>query len=98
MAEEIVLPIRPFFYTLDQLETLLNVSRPRLLTLLFFRGVSPGPHPPDRLLTVDISNDYVEKPDWRVEENELTRWLRYRGYQVKERRATPRPTRKLRPI
>lgn len=79
---QIELPSRPFFYTFDQLETLLNMPQKVLLTHVHLGGYSPGRQTPDLMLATDNSPQNSSRPDWRVEEAELVRWLRRRGYTV----------------
>ena len=79
------LPIRPFLYTLDQICTLLEVSEDSLKRqYLHFEGRSVGSKPPDRMRAVNILSP-PHKPDWRVAEKELIRWMRYMGFRYHEK-------------
>lgn len=70
------LPIRPFLYTMDQIGTLLGLSLHTLKgSYVYYLGRSTGYKPADLLEAVDIS-PRGEKPEWRVSEGELVRWLR----------------------
>lgn len=82
----VLLPARPFFYTLDQIELLLGKSEDQLAPLLHLSGWSPGKRPLDKLLAVDLSPEESPVADWRVEEKEFLRWLRRRGMHIVERR------------
>jgi hypothetical protein len=82
---EFGLPIRPFFYTLDQLADMFVVSLADLRRKhIYFADVSTGAKPRDRILAHNISPD-GERADWRVVEEELKRWLRYMGFRVYDR-------------
>lgn len=85
--QNIGLPVRPFLYTLDQIATLIDISVAKLKQIyLHFAGRSVGPHRADKILTHDISpRGKGLKPEWRVSEQELVRWLRFRGFRVHER-------------
>lgn len=80
------LPTRPFLYTLDQISQLISVPVDRLRKngYIYFDGRTVGML--DRMLMVarNIAPPN-EKPDWRVAENELIRWLRTKGFKVEDR-------------
>lgn len=84
-ADDLGLPIRPFLYTLDQIATLLNIQEASVQVYMHFIGRSVGAHKKDRMLARNIA-PLGEKPDWRVAESELVRWLRNRGYRIHETR------------
>ncbi len=77
------LPVRPFLFTLDQIGTMLNITEERLKNggYLFFQGRTPGVKSPDEILTLNIAIPN-HRPEWRVEERELIRWLKRKGFQV----------------
>lgn len=80
------LPLKPFFYTLDQIAYLLEVEERYLKgSLIHFEGRSVGVCPRDRMKAVDISPDDAKRPDWRVDEKTFIRWLRFKGYRYHER-------------
>ena len=83
---DIGLPIREFMYTLDQIAFLLSIEEKNLKqNHLHYDGRSVGPCPKDRLLAVDISPDGAARPEWRVAERHLKRWMRYKGWKAYER-------------
>ena len=75
------LPVRPLFYTLDQIATLTALPVPTVRRALFYSGVSVGIPPRDQLHAQNLA-PANEPEEWRVEEKELLRWLHYRGYAV----------------
>jgi hypothetical protein len=77
------LPRRPFLYTLDQVGTILNLTEARLRQgkYLFFAGRTPGVQTKDEMLTRNIAAA-DEPPEWRIEERELIRWLKRKGFRV----------------
>lgn len=81
-AQKIGLPIRPFLYTLDQVAELLQVQLPRLKSnYLHYEGRHVGVRPYDKLRSHNIAPD-GDKPDWRITEMELVRWLRFKGFKI----------------
>lgn len=79
------LPIRDFLYTTDQIAFLLGVTEKHLKDkLIHYDGVSTGVRKPYKMLARSISAPN-EKPDWRVAERELQRWLRSKGFRFHER-------------
>lgn len=67
-------------YTLDQVATLINVSIDNLKAeKLWYEGRSVGRKPGWLLRAVNI-NAPGQYPDWRIQEDELNRWLRYKGF------------------
>jgi hypothetical protein len=81
------LPIREFLYTLDQIAFLLDYSEAHLRNnLIHFEGRSVG-HPGKNLMVAVNIAPEGQKPDWRVSERHLKRWLRFKGYRFYERNA-----------
>jgi len=78
------LPVRPFLYTLDQIATLISLTDASLARHLHYDGRSVGPRHPDRLLARNLAAT-GDKPEWRVAEHELIRWVRRKGFRVYER-------------
>lgn len=81
-AEKFGLPFRVILYTLDQIATMLQVDVGHLKrTYLHYEERSVGFRRHDQLSARNIAPD-GEKPDWRIAEKELIRWLRYKGFKV----------------
>lgn len=82
------LPPRPFLYTLDQVASLLSVALPALTTRwIHFNGRTVGMHRKDTIRAVDIG-PLGGPPEWRVQEEELVRWMKKRGIRFYERTLT----------
>ena len=75
-------PYRPFLYTLEQIQDLLLLDD--LNPFLYYDRRSVGIHHPPFLRTINLSPDGVA-PAWRVEEEELIRWMHNRGFRVMSR-------------
>lgn len=87
-AQQIDLPQRLFLYTVDQIATVLGVTDQTVKqTHLFFDKRNVGAPPKDKMLARNIAPQ-GERPDWRVTEKELLRWLRYKGFRVTQRGVT----------
>lgn len=71
------LPYRPFLYHLEQIQDLLLIND--LNRILYYDRRSIGIHHPQLLKTINIMPD-GEKPEWRVEEAELLRWMQHMGF------------------
>ncbi len=83
-ADAVGLPQRPFLYTLDQIATLLAVDEAALRASVHFEGRSVGARPVKKMLARNIAPE-GRRPDWRVAERELIRWLRTKGFRFYER-------------
>ena len=85
-AARIELPVRDFLYTIDQIAMLFEVPEETVLnSYLFYQNRSVGVRPKGKMLARDISPDDEPKPDWRVPERELVRWMRYKGFRYHTR-------------
>lgn len=83
--EWVGLPPRPFMYTRDQLSVILNISELELhKKYLWYENRQVGAKPVDKLRAVNIA-PLDEKPDWRVSEQELIRWMKRQGLRYYER-------------
>ena len=82
--EAVGLPVRPFLYTLDQIATLLEITEQGVHRHVHFEGVAPGARPRDRMVARNLA-PAGERPDWRVAERELLRWMRVKGFRFYER-------------
>lgn len=77
--DRIGLPPRVFFYTVDQVATLLEMREKQLRDrVLFYEGRSPGICPKTKIRAVNIMPE-GETPEWRISENALLGYLRSRG-------------------
>lgn len=78
MESEVNLPAREFFYTLDQVCQMLDVSQKYLIEkIIYFKGRSPG-RPGARLPATNIAPP-DESPVWRVGETDFKLWMRKKG-------------------
>jgi hypothetical protein len=83
--EKVGLPLRPFLYSLDQLSVLLDVDENALKsTYIHYEGRSIGAATRHRMIARNIAPP-ESKPDWRVAERELVRWLKFKGFKHYER-------------
>jgi hypothetical protein len=83
--EYVQLPPRPFLYTVDQLAEVLNLTPQHIKSqLLWYEGREIGVRPRDELRAVNIAGE-DDKPEWRVSEQELIRWLKRKGFKFYER-------------
>ncbi len=77
-TDKLGLPIKPFFYTPDQIAGLLEIKEQYLMNiLLFYEGRSPGIRPKDKLLAVNLAPE-GETPVWRIPERALVGYLQYK--------------------
>lgn len=81
------LPARPFLYTLDQIGVILSMTEASLKRSghCFFTGRQPGRPLPDEIRCINIAQGHTDKPDWRVEEKELIRWMKRKGFTYVDR-------------
>ena len=80
--ESVGLPRHNFLYTMDQVSGMLNVPIARMGThYIHYQGRSAGVPTADRFRAINIAPTGA-KPDWRVEERELIRWLRRKGFKA----------------
>lgn len=79
--ESVGLPPRPFLYTLDQISTILNVDLNTVkVKYIYYEGRSTGRKSVRLLEARNIEPNRHEKPDWRVAERELIRWMKVMGF------------------
>jgi len=71
------LPYRPFLYHLDQIQDLLLIND--LNPILYYDRRSTGIHKPQLLKAINVMPEGV-KPEWRIEEAELLRWMQHMGF------------------
>lgn len=83
--DKVGLPVRPFLYTPDQIAGLIAVDTKAVKEkYLWYDGRSVGPRPKDKMTARNIAPE-GERPQWRVAERELVRWLRVKGFRFYER-------------
>lgn len=85
MQASIVLPDRPFLYTVDQIATLISVEEVTVRNAyLHYEGRSTGACPRDKMVARNISPAGLP-PEWRVDDRSLRRWMKFKGYRYYER-------------
>lgn len=78
--EKVGLPYRPFLFTLDQISSLLQLKVETLSQhYIYFEGRSIGVRKLDKMLARNIAPS-DQKPEYRVAERELLRWMRRKGF------------------
>lgn len=83
--EKIGLPPRTILYSLDQISTIINVPLTNLQKrYLYFENRSVGLRSPHLITTRNIAPP-THTPDWRVSEQELIRWLKFKGFRYYDR-------------
>lgn len=84
-AEQIGLPPRPFLYTVDQLSAVLSLTEQALHTrYLFHEGRDIGRRSVHQMVARNIAPP-KDKPDWRVAEKELIRWMKLKRFKYYDR-------------
>jgi hypothetical protein len=79
------LPPRIFFYTVDQIGSMLSLEEAYIKrNLLHYQGRSPGICPRGIMLAINVAPE-GEKPEWRVSEQSFARYLRSKGIKFYER-------------
>lgn len=79
--KEVELPPRVFLYTLDQIAFILNINLSTLrLSYIYFQGLSTGVKSRHFMVARDVSPPDSSKPEWRVTETELVRWMKLKGF------------------
>jgi hypothetical protein len=80
------IPPRPFLYSPDQIAMILSVKLSTVMErYLFFEGRSVGVRKRGVMLARNIAPTPEDNPVWRVGEQELIRWMRYKGFRFYER-------------
>lgn len=79
--ESVGLPPRPFFYTLDQIAVILSISQKEVETrYIYFEERTTGPRNVRLMIARNINPDRETRPDWRIAERELIRWMKVMGF------------------
>lgn len=82
MPQEFELPVRPFFYTLDQVASLLSITPDYVWKVIgFFQGRTVTVRTLDEIQFINIA-PREQKPEWRCAETELVRFLKRKGFTV----------------
>lgn len=85
IPEKVGLPSRPFLWTLDQISVLIAVQEQKLLAnYMYLEGRSIGIATRHQIMARNIAPP-DQKPEWRVAERELIRWLKFKGYKYYDR-------------
>jgi hypothetical protein len=74
------LPRPPFLYTLDQVAQIANVTMSNLTTRLIYYNTLTSGKPKLFLIIANNIAAPGDKPEWRVSDAELERWLKYKGF------------------
>ena len=74
-------PPRAFLYTVPQIAEMLSVTTRTLRSWLFYEGRSTGVQDPTSIRAVNIA-PASEPPEWRLEEDEVVRWMRLKGIRL----------------
>lgn len=85
--DKVGLPYRPFLYTIDQIAVILNEDEKRIPRHVHYEGRSIGAASRQHMVARNIA-PVDEKPDWRVAERELIRWMKMKGFKYYERGVT----------
>jgi len=81
---DITLPAKPFLYTLDQVAMILGMDEGTLARgYLYYAGRTSGVRKPGLLVARNI-NGPDKRPEWRIAEKELIRWMKHRGFRFTE--------------
>jgi hypothetical protein len=81
--DKVGLPPRVFLYTLDQIATMLSVTVKTVGSYLWYDGRSTGVKSVHLMIAHNIAHP-TAKPEWRVAERELVRWLKLKGFKYYE--------------
>ena len=80
LAKDIDLPPRIFLYTLEQIAVCIGLPPETLRRkYVYFHGRTSGDRRANLLVARNIAGP-ESKPEWRVAENELVRWMRRKGF------------------
>lgn len=80
------LPPRPFLYTIDQISIITDLSESQLKNggVIHYEGRSISIPSRRQMIARNIAPD-DQKPEWRVAERELIRWLKVMGFRYYDR-------------
>lgn len=80
-SRDVGIPPRPFLWTLDQIATILSLETAALQasSYIYYEGRSIGLPSKQLMIARNIAPD-DKKPEWRIAERELLRWMRVKGF------------------
>lgn len=82
-----LLPHKPFLYTIDQVAMLVGLAPASFAKRYVFReGSDLGANHPRLLRARNIDPNWAVDQEWRINEDELKRWLRFIGLGWKDPR------------
>jgi len=85
MADKRGLPPRIFFFTIDQIGTLVELEPEYIKKhLLHYEARSPGICPRGKMHALNMAPE-GETPEWRVSEQSFMRFLKFKGIRFYER-------------
>lgn len=78
---DVGVPVRPFLWTLDQVSTILEIDimQLRQAGYIHYEGRSIGLPSKQVMIARNIA-PADRRPEWRIAEKELLRWLRVKGF------------------
>ncbi len=83
-TNKVGLPVRVILYTPDQIAAFLNVEEKAVKAkYLYYEGRSTGLRKRGLMIARNIA-PADEKPEWRIAERELIRWLKFKGFRMYE--------------
>lgn len=77
-AEKVGLPPTPFFFTIEQVATMLQISETGLSRMLFYMGRSTGVASKGKLVATNLAPE-GQTPEWRVLDRHFIQYLRFKG-------------------
>lgn len=81
------LPVRVFYYTVEQVGAIIEMKTEDVMKkVLWFEGREVGHKPASALCAINLARG-EQKPEWRIEERELIRWMRWKKIRRFDRNA-----------
>lgn len=82
--ESVGLPPVVFLYTLDQIAAMINVPPDTFgHSYVYYDLRSTGIKSPNVMMAHNIA-DPKAAPDWRISQSEFIRWLRFKGFRLRQ--------------
>jgi hypothetical protein len=80
MTNDLHVPRPPFLYTIDQVAQIASLSMSSMVNrYVFYDTLTAGRPSADLLIAHNIA-PLGDRPDWRISDGELTRWLKRKGF------------------